>query len=216
VTIGIVTVAHGDTYRAFLPDWAAAVDALHRKPDAITIVTDSLNCQHLSEALDILDPDTVVIETKTPFKRHPQILANEAIDYTHTDWICKMDVDDLIYPHALTRLDDWTADVCAFGISVDGRHNLIPPHVTAHDVLTAPHNLLFAGSPFRRVMWEQTPGFQDLIYDDWLFWRSCAIAGATFLPSGTVDYLYRLHGSNSSVGVDHDAEMARVFRGDIR
>jgi hypothetical protein len=212
VTVGVVTVAHGIKYRAFLPEWATAVAALQRQPDTVTIITDDASCRDLATACDILGSNCAVIETDTAFQRHPQILANEAIEDTHTDWICKLDADDLIYPHALNPLDKWPTDVCMFGISVHGQHNLLPSLVTAQQILTSPHNLLFAGSPFRRDIWAQTPGFQDMIYDDWAFWRSCAHADATFLPTGTIDYLYRLHGGNSSNNVNHEEETARVLR----
>lgn len=211
MTIGVVTVAHGDRYRAFLPEWASAVAALERQPDAITIVTDDVSCPRLAIACDMLGSDCVAVESMTRFERHPQILANEAIAITRTDWICKMDADDLIYRHALNYLDDWPADVCMFGINVNAERNLVPSPVTAEQILASPHNLLFAGSPFRRALWAKTPGFQDIVYDDWAFWRSCAKAGATFLPTGTIDYFYRLHGDNSSTNVDHVAEAARVF-----
>jgi hypothetical protein len=100
-TIGIVTVAHGDKYRAFLPEWAVAVASLQRIPDAITIVTDNVLCRDLATACDMLGPNCAAIETGTTFKTHPQILANEGIQKTHTDWICKLDADDLIYPHGI-------------------------------------------------------------------------------------------------------------------
>lgn len=208
VTVGVITVAYGEKYRGFLPEWAAAVAALDRKPDKITVVTDTV--EGLTEARAIL-PTMRAISSTTPFQHHPQILANEAIAVTRTDWICKLDADDLIFPHALTPLDDWQADVCMFGISVNGERNLIPPPLTAGQVLASPHNLMFAGSPFRRAIWERTPGFQDMIYDDWAFWRACARAGATFHPTGTIDYLYRLHDGNASTGVDHATEARRVF-----
>ena len=212
MTVGVVTVAHGERYRAFLPEWATAIGSLRRKPDAVTIVTDTLNCQHLTRALDILHPDTVVIQTRTRWKKNTQILANEAIEYTRTDWICKLDADDLIYPHALNSIDDWPTDVCMFGISENGFRNLIPSPVTAQQVLASPHNLIFAGSPFRRDLWEQTPGFQDVTYDDWAFWRSCARAGATFHPTNTIDYYYRLHAHNYSSRADHPTATEEVFR----
>jgi len=211
-TIGIVTVAHGDKYRAFLPEWAVAVASLQRIPDAITIVTDNVLCRDLATACDMLGPNCAAIETGTTFKTHPQILANEGIQKTHTDWICKLDADDLIYPHALNPLDDWETDVCMFGINVNGERNLLPSPVTAQQILDSPHNLLFAGSPFRRDIWQQTPGFQDIVYDDWAFWRSCAHAGATFHPTGTIDYLYRMHGDNFSSKANHPIAALEVFQ----
>lgn len=212
VTIGVVTVAHGEHYRAFLPAWAAAVSTVDRFPDAVTIVVDRLDCEHVSRAADVLGPEIVIVEIPRFEGRTPHVLANEAITFTPTDWICRLDVDDLLYPHAFTRLDDWPADVCAFGINMNGQHGLIPPRVTATDILASPHNLLFAGSPFRRSVWERTPGFRDIVYNDWGFWRDCARAGATFLPTDTIDYLYRLHGANTSSQIDHAHEILEMLR----
>lgn len=210
VSVGVVTVAVGDRYQMFLPRWAKAIKALERQPDEITIVVDTITTNKASIILDIL-PGASIIFANTPWKEHPQILANDAIAKTYTTWICKMDVDDLIYPHALNVLDNWTSQVCCFGINVNGTRILIAPEVTAEEVLASPHNLLFAGSPFKRALWEETPGFQDFIYDDWAFWRDCARAGATFQSTGTVDYYYSLHGENSSLNVNHIDAIERMI-----
>ena len=214
MTIGIVTVAVGETYQNFLRQWAIAVANLATPPDQITIVVDDIP-ENATNMLDGILGSWKLITSTTQWVNHPQILANEAISVTDTDWICKLDVDDLIYPHALHPVNDCPADVCMFGINVNGNHHMIPPAVTAQQILDSPHNLLYAGSPFRKSIWEKTPGFQDIIYDDWAFWRSCARAGATFQPTGTIDYLYRLHGKNSSVGVNHSEESAKVFRREL-
>lgn len=211
-TVGLVTVAHGDRYRAYLPEWARAVTELDRQPEAITVIVDRLDCDHVKEASDTLGDSLVVIEISSFNGRTPHVLANEAIRFTMTDWICRLDVDDLIYPHAFTPLDSWHADVCCFGLNMNGHHGLIPPRITAADVLRSPHNLLFAGSPFRRDLWQRTPGFQDIAYNDWAFWRACARVGATFLPTDTIDYFYRLDGENTSSKVDHAHEISEMLR----
>jgi hypothetical protein len=212
MTVGVVTVAVGEMYLDRLETWATAVAQLNRQPDLITIVTDRMPRRYV-EILDDLLPQWQLVTSEKTWERHPQILVNDAIAMTDTEWICKMDADDQIFQHALNPLDNWPTDVCMFGISVNGERNLIPSPVTAQQVLESPHNPLFAGSPFRRAIYEQTLGFRDIIYDDWAFWRDCARAGATFQPTNTIDYLYLLHGGNSSLGVDHAAETARVFHG---
>ena len=210
MSIGIVTVAVGEAYQNFLPQWAIAVAHLATPPDQITIVVDHLP-EHEIRMLNEILGSWQLLTTPTKWVNNPQILANEAISITDTDWICKLDADDLIYPHALDTLKDCPADVCMFGINVNGKHEMIPPAVTAQQVLDSPHNLLFAGSPFRKTIWEKTAGFEDVIYDDWVFWRSCARAGATFQPTGTIDYLYRLHENNISTRVNHSKAYAEVF-----
>jgi hypothetical protein len=210
-TVGIVTVAVGETYQNFLPEWANAVSNLEKQPDQITVVVDYIAEKHV-RMLDETLGSWQLLTSTTQWVNHPQILANEAISITHTDWICKLDADDLIYPHALNPLNDCQDDVCAFGINVNGQYALIPRPFTAKQILESKDNLLFAGSPFRKSIWEKTPGFQDIIYDDWAFWRACARAKATFQTTGTIDYFYRLHEHNSSTGVSHAEESAQVLR----
>jgi hypothetical protein len=199
MTIGVVTVAYGDTYRAFLPEWAQAIGALHTQPNQVTIATDfiapeiaDLVAEHLPQAIWVISPRVPI--------HHPQVLVNDAIGLTRTDWICKMDVDDIIYPHALDAMDDLPCDVFMFGICLQG-HDMLPNNVTGEQVLDCDENLVFSGSPFRRWLWEANQ-YRDMIYEDWAFWRDAARAGAKFFPSWTIDYEYRLHGDNISTGCD--------------
>lgn len=208
MTIGVVTVAYGDTYRAFLPEWAEAVGALQTQPEAVTIVTDRID-EGIEDAVADHVPQAVMIMSDQVPVYHPQILVNHAIDWTRTDWICKMDVDDIIYPHALDGVDGLDCDVFMFGISLNGQ-DMPPNDVTGDQVRESGENLVFSGSPFRRWVWERSP-YRDMIYEDWAFWRDAARAGARFFPSGTIDYEYRLHGDNISVGCD-DAYWREVVR----
>lgn len=208
MSVAIVTVAVGDTYRAFLPQWAHAITELDTPPDQVVIVTD-----HITDVvLDAVDATrgTAITATGT-WKHHPQILANEAIRETTTTWVCKMDVDDVIYPHALNTVDNVDADVLMFGISVNGHEDIRAKTVTADAILTATGNLVFAGSPFRRKVWEASNGFQDMLYDDWRFWREAAANGFTFQSTGTIDYQYNLGQHNATRGAHHETEKRKVF-----
>jgi hypothetical protein len=212
VTIGVVTVAYGEKYRRFLPQWAEAIANLQRPPDAVTIIVDHLDCPQVKTATDLLGANTAAVQIQDFTGNTPHVLANQAISITDTEWICRLDVDDLIYPHAFTRLDSWTTNVSCFGINVNNEHGLLPSPVTARDVLACPHNLLFAGSPFRRETWAATPGFLDIAYNDWAFWRACARIGATFHPTGTIDYFYRQHSQSTTSKVNHEEEIQHMLR----
>lgn len=208
MTIGIVTVAVGDVYHNFLDGWSRSVQQLETPPDRVIIVTDRVS-------LPVLDASvacgaTIVLASGS-YTNHPQVLANEGIARLNTDWVCKLDADDRIYPHALNNVKETPADVLMFGVSVNGENNKVAPQVTAREVLTAGDNLLFAASPFRRWVWERSSGFQDLLYDDWLFWLEAARNEAIFLSSGTIDYEYQLHEHNSTRNVNHLAEKAKVY-----
>lgn len=202
MSVGIVTVAYGDTYRAFLPEWARAVQALTTQPDHFAIVTDRID-KHVEEAIDLLPPRGVAFTSDTPFRHHPQVLVNEAIREVPTDWVVKIDVDDLILPHALDNLPE-DADVLMYGIVVQratGEQVLLSPACTWRDILNNPHNLIFSGSPFRKWLWHSNQ-IKDMMYEDWTFWLGCAKQQARFAASTQADYVYRLADHNISNTID--------------
>ena len=193
MSVALVTVAYGERYRMFLPEWIAAVKQLRTRPDQIIIATDDVEeCEALIDWL----PGTIIVETLTEPKNHPQVCVNDAIREVETEWVCKMDVDDLIYPHALDRLADCDADVFMFGIRL-GEMNLPAHHATRADILRTPHNLVFSGSPFRHWVWKRAP-YEDMICEDWMFWVNAAYNGARFQASPGIDYQYMIHGNNIS------------------
>ena len=200
MSVAVVTVAVGDTYQARLPQWARAVAALDRQPDEVIIAVDDLPGRILNE-LELILRDFWIVPSDRQWTHHPQVLINDAIAVSESEWICKMDADDLILPHALTPLDDCPADVLMFGISHGGQ-NLQYQDVTAEAILQRQANLVFSGSPFRRHLSEMNP-FRDMIFEDWAFWIGCAEQGATFQHSGTFDYIYSLH--DEQISRQHDA-----------
>ena len=202
MTIGVVTVAYGDKYRAFLPSWIQAITMLERKPDKITVVTDNVSSAMASLG-NIQLSNATFRQAHNTFTVHPQVLVNEAIDSTHTDWICKMDVDDLIYPHALNNLDTCEADVYMFGI-MHQNHRLPARKVSGELILNTMHNLVFSCSPFKRWVWEAAP-YRDILCEDWAFWIDASKNGATFEASPTIDYEYVMHGDNISLRGDFPA-----------
>lgn len=204
-----MTVAVGAPYQSRLPGWARAVAALERPPDAVTIAVDDIADKLADEIANIL-PVAEIVQSNRPWAHHPQVLVNDAIEYTRTDWICKMDADDVILPHALSRLDGFGGDVLMFGIVHNGRP-LVAPDVTAEAVLARTGNLVFSGSPYRRHLWEGNE-YRDMILEDWAFWIGCAQRGAAFASLGTVDYLYTSHPGQITRRAD-ESYWAQVVRG---
>lgn len=209
-TIGIVTVVVGDQYLSRLPRWAESIAALERQPDDIIIVTNDITSSHLMELPEIL-PAFRVMHSDTKWVHHPQILANDGIRNLNTEWVCKLDADDALLPHAFNALDECEADIYMFGLTINGEYEMVPALVTSEQVLKSTYNPLFAASPFRKSIWERTPGFQDMVYDDWAFWRQAARQHATFAASTRADYVYHLYGENASVKCDHETEQKRVW-----
>ena len=188
MSIGLVTVAYGRKYQDMLPDWAASVAALTRKPDVITIIGDKLPSEVAAQLDALLDYQFVQTDTKP--ETHAQVLLNEAIAHTETDWIVKLDADDAIFAHALDELDECDADIYMFGAKVNTQ-DVPAKDVTAIDILANGNNLLVPASPFRRWVWQAAP-FRDMIFEDWAFWIEAAANGAKFYRADGVHYLYNM------------------------
>jgi len=201
VTVGIVTVAVGETYQNFLPQWATAIANLERQPDQVTIVVDHIP-EHYVKMLDEILGSWQLITTTTQWEHHPQILVNEAISVTQTEWICKMDADDIILPHAFNQIDTCEADILLYGIVIDKQGRMFN-NVTSDMILELQHNYVFSGSPFRRWLWE-TNNYRDMIFEDWAFWIGCAKQTQKLKHTGTIDYIYTTHPHQISTRADAD------------
>lgn len=212
VTIGIVTVVVGDTYLAKIHTWAKAVSQLDRQPDVVTLVTDHMPRKYV-EILDDALPRWQLITTKRTWRHHPQVLVNDAIAETKTDWICKMDADDIILPHALSPIGSVSGDIWMFGMRRLNDYLYSQP-VTFQQVLgslyeATPVNYVNSGSPFRKHLWTGNP-YRDMIYEDWAFWIGCAKQKAIFKSSPSIDYEYVVHDQQISANIDNDYWVQKV------
>lgn len=206
MSIGIVTSCYGSAYYGFLDEWSAAILELNTSPDWVTIAHDGVP-EHIRRKIDDrLEPTW--INDPSPVVQHPQVHVNEAIGITFTDWILKVDVDDLLYPYALDGWQDTDADIVSFGYRID-----LADHpsraITAAEILQRIDNPIGSCSPFRRWVWEMNE-FRDLLYDDWAFWIEAAQAGAEFTNTGRVDYRYRSHPEQISRRIDHSAALQEI------
>lgn len=209
MTVGLVTVAVGEPYQARLEGWAHAVASLQRPPDQVTIVVDTIH-RDLISSLDQILGEWQLIYSKRDWTHHPQVLVNDGIAFTETEWICKMDVDDIILPHALDTIDEHhDTDVLMFGIRTDTR-DIAFTGVTAEAILQAQHNLIFSGSPYRKWLWHDNP-YRDMIFEDWAFWIGCARQTRRFAHTGTIDYIYTTHPDQISARAD-EAYWAQIVR----
>ena len=190
MTVGVVTVAVGKQYLDMLERWATSVASLERKPDSVTIATDEMPQEYI-EIVNRILPEWKLVISEHPTETHCQIFEyfNDAIAVTDTDWICKLDVDDVIYPHALNALDYVKEDVYCFGIKIDDKSVSARP-VTADEVLNLDENLIYSNSPFRRQLWTENH-YSKVVHNDWVFWVGCAAQNATFAASPNIDYKYK-------------------------
>ena len=191
VTIAVVTACVGKNYHFFSSDWIQAVLKLERKPDEIIIATDLITYDFDAGLI------RYVPAPKESKSGHWAFAVNEAIAASTADWICKIDVDDTILPHALNEVDSCEADVYCFGIEIDGN----PRYANPENILEQDNPQIFSNSAYRRWVWEKN-SYQDMYCEDALFWYSAAHEGATFAVSQRVDYIYGRHANQVTASLD--------------
>lgn len=208
MTVGICSVAYGETYHDFLTEWSYAIGNLETKPTMVTVVHDGVP-QEIRDKVAKHVRVMWVEDHATKFDIHPQVMVNTAIALTDTDWVIKLDVDDLILPHALNPLRECNADVLNFGYRI-GVNDYASQPVTTEQVLERRYNPIGSCSPFRRWLWQRNK-FRDMVFDDWGFWYEAAREGATFTHTGRVDYVYRVHDSQITRRHDHAQATSQVL-----
>lgn len=200
VTIGVVASVYGQPYYKFVLPWSGRVASLNRLPDQVTIAHDGIPVKYRDAVAEILPVEWV--ESHVPFTVHPQVNVNTAIAETFTNWVVKVDIDDLLFPHAFDGVEDSPADVMNFGYRVGGTD--CPSRVvSAEEVLEKRSNLIGSCSPFRKWLWELNP-FEDRCYDDWCFWIKAARNRAVFSATRRTDYEYRTHPDQITHRLNHN------------
>ena len=189
MTVGIVASVYGSAYHKFVLPGVARISSLNRQPDRVTIAHDGIPAKYRDAVAELLEVEWIYSDLS--YNYHPQVNINAAISVTETDWIAKVDIDDLLLPHALDGINDSLADVVNFGYRI-GDTDCPSREVSADYVMLKINNPIGSCSPFRRWIWEANP-FEDVRFDDWRFWIKAARAGATFSATGRTDYIYRVH-----------------------
>jgi FkbM family methyltransferase len=196
----IVTVSFG--YNHFLREWALAVKNLNSQPKEIIIGIDEIDSQTKKFVEESLTNLRWIYLKKRNYK-HFGPYFNEVIKFVTTDWVCKIDADDLIHQDAYDNLDEIQSDIYAFGCT-DSESNdisLASPNLTPLKVLYSNYNLLSSLSPFRKSVWEKNQ-FKDFYFDDWIFWIDAGREGSTFSSSSISNYTYRNHSEQATKKID--------------
>jgi hypothetical protein len=180
VSVAVVTCLYGEGYQRFVRPWLAAVRGLNTRPDEIIIATDR---GYIIDGADI----TAARCTWA----HPQAFhLQEAFETATSEWVWKLDLDDVALPDALDGLDEVSADVWQMGyLRTDGlRH--IPPQLSATEFLLSTGNPFVSSSAVRRRAFQRCGGYPDIAFEDWGLWRRLALAGCTFESSGRPHFRY--------------------------
>jgi hypothetical protein len=174
-----LVIACSELYSHNLSSFMQSISDLHRKPDEIVLVTDSVKPEF--DCTIVADAGEWVLGN----------WYNLGFEAATQEWIVWTGVDDRLRPHALDSIDNSLADVIPFGLHYSTGQIWIPSNVSAESILRISDNLVPCGSPVRKRFWELQPFVPELYpFDDWAFWVGCAHNGAKFMPTFTIDVDY--------------------------
>jgi len=191
VDLTIMAWIYGENYDQYLPRWVEGINNLETKPKRVIVCSDK---PRFIEGAEVLHKP-IESDWKVPNPHY----ANLICDYTNTEWMLLMDIDDVIKPDCLNGLDEITSDVWLMGIEINGTEKYQPPHLSNESIASDPYCYFCFGSPFRRN-WALKFPFYDSPYTDWIFWRQIARAGAKFELANRIGYQYRKDFENSMSG----------------
>jgi hypothetical protein len=178
VSVAVIACLYGTEYDRFVDEWFASLGQLERQPDEIIL--------HRGERLEG--------ETGTQAR-----LQNEAAALASSEWIWKLDVDDLALPTALNGIDYVVSDVWVMGYRLENGDKCIPEVLPNSEYLDSDEQLYPGMSAFQRDVFEGVGGYPEIAYEDWGLWRRMARAGCTFESSHRAHSTYRKHRGQRTV-----------------
>jgi hypothetical protein len=174
-SVAIYTIVWGEKFRAHLPEWFAAIDALEVKPDQIIVAT-------LPDEVSFLEayPCEVVVCEYPTVER----MSNAAVAKARTTWISGCAMDDRYRPEAFNDLPDMADDVGVVSVGVITTNGERVDARPGQNMLDGnPHGVL-GTSYIRRSLWEQLGGYDErYIISDWALWIKAMKVGAKFWMS---------------------------------
>lgn len=174
-SVAVLGLVWGEKYRAHLPEWFAAIDALEIKPDQVIVAT-------LPNEVHFLNgyPCEVAV------CEHPtnERMVNAAAALAKTTWLSPCAMDDRYRPEAFNDLPDMTDDVGVVSVGVITTSGLQVDARPGQNMLDGNPNGVLGTSFIRRSLWEQIGGYDDrFIISDWALWIKAMKLGANFWMS---------------------------------
>lgn len=210
-SVAVYTIVWGEKFRAHLPDWFAAVDALEVKPDQIIVAT-------LPDEVGFLEAylcEIAVCEYPTVER-----MANAAAKKAKTTWLSPCAMDDRYRPEAFNDLPNMADDVGVVSVGVITTNGERIDARPGQNMLDGNPLGVLGTSYIRRSLWEQLGGYDDrFMISDWAFWIKAAMAGANFFMSSRHTHVIDISspGRISSNGWGGDAykQLDRLRSGEV-
>lgn len=174
-SVAVLGMVWGEKFRAHLPEWFAAIDALEVKPSQVIVAT-------LPDEVHFLDeyPCEVAVCEHSNIER----MTNAAAAKAKTTWLSSCGIDDRYRPEAFNDLPDMADDVGVVSVGVITTSGMKVDARPGQNMLDGnPHGVL--GMSFiRRSLWEQIGGYDErYIISDWALWIKAMKLGANFWMS---------------------------------
>lgn len=188
MNIGIVTTVYNG-YGKFCRQWLEAIDQLETKPNMVTIAAGK---NHGIEDAQSLLQDfghlnlLIVTNTEIPALMGP--MRNLAVQYTQTEWIMYLSVDDVILPGAIEELSKYEGEadyICIKWLSKatwNPRARTMIHNPKTPEEMVIKYNgrgFIVGHSPFRKSFWEKHP-YKEHDYPNAPFVADMVEAGARF------------------------------------
>jgi hypothetical protein len=173
----------GSTHNHFIPEWAAAIEALNIAPADVVIAT------RPSDPADVYGLPYRIIELESTGRTMDFL--NEMLGTVKTKWIAECDIDDILLPDAFAHLDDAEGfDACANTIQFKS-HGGICPSRPEYFHAKPEENHVMVNSYFTKEVFDWVGGYPtEAFFHDWALWWKLHKHGARWFPTPGVQMIY--------------------------
>ncbi len=207
MNIGIVTSFYNG-YGRFLLQWATSINELYTPPTMVTAVASGQDhglMKDMKKQVEELIPNIKIYY----LSEHEGMgyARNKAVEYTKTEWIQYLDVDDIILPEAINIYNKYAhkTDVICGGLDIRGAKNrkCLYLHASRKRQLQGKHCTSSHGV-YKRKFWELCP-YVNNDYCEQILWLGFAQHGAEFMGTKEICtvYLSRADGHNMNMTKEH-------------
>ena len=181
--ITVFAYVWGKTHNHFIPEWAAAIEALNISPADVIVAT------RPSDPADVYGLPYRIMELES-VARTPAFL-NEMLATVTTKWVTNCDIDDLLTPQAFDYLGDAEGyDACANTIQFKSNNSLLgsmPERFHAEPE----RNHVMVNAYFTKEIFDRVGGYPlEAYFHDWALWWKLHKHNARWFRTPGVQMIY--------------------------
>jgi hypothetical protein len=173
----------GSTHNHFIPEWAAAIEALNIAPADVVIAT------RPSDPADVYGLPYRVMELESVGKENSFV--NDIVSTVKTKWVAECDIDDILLPDAFAYLEDANGyDACANTIQFKSNGAILGSRPDLFHAEPAANHVM-VNSYFTKEIFDRVGGYPtEAFFHDWGLWWKLHKHGARWFPMPGVQMIY--------------------------